>query len=58
MRDFLEECKLRQLLKKGHRIIGFDNFFASSVDTIKIGDIINVVYKNDFYNQELFKPRK
>lgn len=28
----------RQLLKDGHKVIGFDNFFASSLDTVK--DII------------------
>ena len=26
---------VRQLLEKGHSIIGFDNFFASSINTIK-----------------------
>ena len=29
----------RQLLKKSHKVIGFDNFFASSIDSIQ--DIIN-----------------
>lgn len=29
----------RQLLKEGHAVVGFDNFFASSLDTIK--DIID-----------------
>lgn len=24
----------RQLIKKGHKVIGFDNFFASSIDTV------------------------
>ena len=40
---------VRQLLKKGHRIIGFDNFFASSVDTIK--DVIDNPYF-DFYEYD------
>ena len=25
----------RQLVKRGDRVIGFDNFFASSIDTVK-----------------------
>ncbi len=41
---------VRQLLKKGHRIIGFDNFFASSVDTIK--DVIDNPYF-DFYEYDI-----
>lgn len=33
----------RQLVKRGHRVIGFDNFFASSIHTVK-----------DLLNNELF----
>lgn len=44
---------VRQLLKKGHRIIGFDNFFASSVDTIK--DVIDNPYF-DFYEYDINNP--
>ncbi|MBQ7958511.1 MAG: NAD-dependent epimerase/dehydratase family protein, partial [Oscillospiraceae bacterium] len=44
---------VRQLLEKGHRIIGFDNFFASSVDTIK--DVIDNPYF-DFYEYDINNP--
>ena len=29
----------RQLLRQGHRVLGFDNFFASSLDSVK--DVID-----------------
>ena len=31
----------RQLVRQGHKVIGFDNFFASSVHTVE--DIINKI---------------
>ncbi len=48
-------CELaRQLLKAGHRVIGFDNFFASSIDTIKdLTDNANFLFlEYDFNNEE------
>lgn len=45
---------VRQLLKKGHDIIGFDNFFASSIDTVT--DVIDnsqfIFYEYDLNNKE------
>ncbi len=44
---------VRQLLPEGHNIIGFDNFFASSVDTIK--DVIdNTAF--DFFEYDINNP--
>lgn len=45
---------VRQLLEKGHSIIGFDNFFASSINTIKsyIGDSRFKFFEYDINNQD------
>ena len=44
----------RQLVRQGHKVIGFDNFFASSVHTVE--DIINnelfVFHEYDINNRE------
>lgn len=43
----------RQLLKEGHAVVGFDNFFASSLDTIKdiIGDDHFRFFEYDLNNE-------
>lgn len=44
----------RQLLNNGHTVIGFDNFFASSIDAVQ--DIVNnknfLFYEYDLNNVE------
>ena len=44
----------RQLLNDGHTVIGFDNFFASSIDAVQ--DIVNnknfLFYEYDLNNVE------
>ena len=42
----------RQLVSQGHTVIGFDNFFASSIDTVK--DIIDNP-SFIFYNYDINK---
>lgn len=44
----------RQLLKAGHHVIGFDNFFASSIDTVKdLTDNANFLFlEYDLNNEE------
>ena len=44
----------RQLIKRGDRVIGFDNFFASSINTVKdiLDDDLFTFYEYDLNNDE------
>ena len=44
----------RQLVRRGDRVIGFDNFFASSLDTVKdiLDDELFTFYEYDINNDK------
>ena len=50
----------RQLIKKGHKVIGFDNFFASTIQTVSdLTDNKNFIFHEyDLNNKEQMRELK